>query len=97
METGGGRRKALLVDALECLEESDFKKFKSKLRDVKVPQGKNIPRGRLENADRLDLVELLVQFYEEKADTIMINILEDMGCKKIASNLSKGMDVLNHN
>uniref|UniRef100_A0A670Z9K6 Pyrin domain-containing protein n=1 Tax=Pseudonaja textilis TaxID=8673 RepID=A0A670Z9K6_PSETE len=86
-----------MVDALERLEERDIKMFKSKLRDVAVPRGKKIPRGRLENADRLDLVELLVEFYEEKAATLMITILEDMGCKKNASNLSKGMDVLKHN
>ncbi|XP_026529100.1 NACHT, LRR and PYD domains-containing protein 3-like [Notechis scutatus] len=89
MDTEGGKMKDLLVDALECLEERDIKMFKSKLRDVAVPRGKKIPRGRLENADRLDLVELLVEFYEEKAATLMITILEDMGCKKNASNLSK--------
>ncbi|XP_034297078.1 NACHT, LRR and PYD domains-containing protein 3-like isoform X2 [Pantherophis guttatus] len=89
MDTGGRKMKDLLVDALECLEERDIKKFKFKLRDATVPQGKNIPRGRLENADRLDLVELLVEFYEQKAARLMITILEDMGCKKNASNLSK--------
>ncbi|KAM3846422.1 NACHT, LRR and PYD domains-containing protein 3-like isoform 2-T3 [Vipera latastei] len=89
MDTGGGKMKDLLVDALERLEERDIKLFKSKLRYVAAPRGKNIPRGRLENADRLDLVELLVEFYEEKASTLMITILEDMGCKKNASNLSK--------
>ncbi|KAK9406359.1 NACHT LRR and PYD domains-containing protein 3-like [Crotalus adamanteus] len=89
MATGGGKMKNLLVDALERLEEKDIKLFKSKLRCVAAPWGKNIPRGRLENADRLDLVELLVEFYEEKAATLMIAILEDMGFKKNASNLSK--------
>ncbi|XP_039189962.1 NACHT, LRR and PYD domains-containing protein 3-like isoform X1 [Crotalus tigris] len=89
MATGGGKMKDLLVDALERLEEKDIKLFKSKLRCVAAPWGKNIPRGRLENADRLDLVELLVEFYEEKAATLMIAILEDMGFKKNASNLSK--------
>ncbi|ETE70880.1 NACHT, LRR and PYD domains-containing protein 12, partial [Ophiophagus hannah] len=82
MDTEGGKMKDLLVDALERLEERDIKLFKSKLRDVAAPQGKKIPRGRLENADQLDLVELLVEFYEEKAATLMITILEGMGYKK---------------
>ncbi|XP_070594976.1 NACHT, LRR and PYD domains-containing protein 3-like [Erythrolamprus reginae] len=89
MDTGGRKLKSLLLNALECLEEGDFKKLKCKLRDVPVPQGKSIPRGRLEKADRMDLMELLVEFYEEKAATLMITILEDIGCKKNASNLSK--------
>ncbi|XP_007437864.1 NACHT, LRR and PYD domains-containing protein 3-like [Python bivittatus] len=89
MDTGGGKMKDLLVDALEHLEKKDIKMFKSKLRHVAAPRGKNIPRGRMENADCLDLVELLVEFYEEKAATLMITILEDMGFKKTASYLSK--------
>ncbi|XP_063148090.1 NACHT, LRR and PYD domains-containing protein 3-like [Candoia aspera] len=89
MDTGGGKMKDLLVDALEQLEEGDIKLFKSKLRHVAAPQGKNIPRGRLENADCLDLVDLLVEFYEEKVAILMITVLEDMGFKKTASHLSK--------
>lgn len=85
--------KDLMLDALEDLGEEEFKKFKFKLRTTAAPGDKNIPLGRLEKADQQLLVELLVEFYENKAPAIMVVVLEDIGLKKNASKLTKGMNL----
>ncbi|KAM6159432.1 NACHT, LRR and PYD domains-containing protein 6 [Rhynchocyon petersi] len=51
----------LLLTALEDLSQEQLKRFRHKLRNAS--EGRNIPWGRLENADAIDLVERLVEFY----------------------------------
>ncbi|XP_006893395.1 PREDICTED: NACHT, LRR and PYD domains-containing protein 6 [Elephantulus edwardii] len=52
----------LLLAALEDLSQEQLKRFRHKLRGA--PEGsRSIPWGRLENADAIDLVERLVEFY----------------------------------
>lgn len=82
----------LMLDALDDLGEEDFNKLKFKLRTTAAPGDKNIPLGRLEKADRQLLVELLVEFYENKAPGVMVVVLEDIGLKKNASELTKVLE-----
>ncbi|KYO42532.1 hypothetical protein Y1Q_0020515 [Alligator mississippiensis] len=50
-----------LLEALEDLEEQKFKEFMFKLDDIPVKEDcRNIPRGQLEKADRLDLTNMLI-------------------------------------
>uniref|UniRef100_A0A8C3RWJ6 NACHT, LRR and PYD domains-containing protein 3 n=1 Tax=Chelydra serpentina TaxID=8475 RepID=A0A8C3RWJ6_CHESE len=51
---------------LEDLEKKDFKKFRHKLSDFRYEGVKRkIPRGKLENADEMDVASLLIEFYGE--------------------------------
>ncbi|XP_030065462.1 apoptosis-associated speck-like protein containing a CARD [Microcaecilia unicolor] len=82
-----------LVDCLEELEASQLKKFKRKLNEVDLEEGfDNIPRGQLENADPLDIADLLISFYrEEYGSRITMNILESINEKKVAEKLKKAL------
>lgn len=93
MASGGAVVQDLLLDALEDLGQEEFEKLKFKLRTTAVPGGKNIPLGRLEKAKREELVELIVEFYEDKAVALIVTIFEDIGLKYNASKLSGGMDI----
>ncbi|XP_022614850.1 NLR family CARD domain-containing protein 3-like [Seriola dumerili] len=56
--------KQILLMTLEDLGAEDFKKFKWFLQQKEVLEGfPSIPRTRLENADRMDTVDLMVQTY----------------------------------
>lgn len=83
----------LLLAALEDLRQDEFEKFKFKLRTATAPGSRNIPRGRLDMAKRLNLAELLVEFYEDKAAALVVSIFEEIGLKYNASKLIKGMHV----
>lgn len=79
----------LLLAALEDLRQDEFEKFKFKLRTATAPGSRNIPRGRLDMAKRLNLAELLVEFYEDKAAALVVSIFEEIGLKYNASKLIK--------
>ncbi|KAL8212251.1 UNVERIFIED_CONTAM: hypothetical protein K2H54_041313 [Gekko kuhli] len=89
MASGGAVVQDLLLDALEDLGQEEFEKLKFKLHTTAVPGGKNIPLGRLEKAKREELVELMVEFYEDKAVALIVTIFEDIGLKYNASKLSE--------
>ncbi|XP_066472135.1 NACHT, LRR and PYD domains-containing protein 3-like [Tiliqua scincoides] len=87
MESGGVMMQDLLLAALEDLGQEAFEKFKFKLRTAATPGLRSIPLGRLEKAKRLNLAELLVEFYEDKAAALVVAIFEDIGLKYNASKL----------
>ncbi|XP_060096067.1 NACHT, LRR and PYD domains-containing protein 3-like isoform X2 [Heteronotia binoei] len=89
MASGGATVQDLLLDALEDLGQEEFEKLKFKLRTAAIPGGKNIPLGRLEKAKREELVELMVEFYEDNAVALIVTIFEDIGLKYNASKLTE--------
>ncbi|XP_032640934.1 apoptosis-associated speck-like protein containing a CARD [Chelonoidis abingdonii] len=75
-----------LVDTLEELGQDQFKKFKTKLNTFPVREGySNIPRGRLEKADALDVCDKLISFYrEEYAVEVTVEVLTDINERELA-------------
>uniref|UniRef100_A0A8C3SBX9 NACHT, LRR and PYD domains-containing protein 3 n=1 Tax=Chelydra serpentina TaxID=8475 RepID=A0A8C3SBX9_CHESE len=53
----------LLLSALDNLPQENFERFKDKLAHSDFEGKDNIPRGRLENADRIHTKNLLMEFY----------------------------------
>ncbi|TFJ96962.1 opsin-5-like [Platysternon megacephalum] len=78
-----------LENVLEELEEMDFKKFKVKLNQAQPPSGcSNIPRGRLERADYLDVCSLMISYYLETGAIQMAKqVLEDINQRHLAAKL----------
>ncbi|KAF7238774.1 Apoptosis-associated speck-like protein containing a CARD [Varanus komodoensis] len=81
-----------LVAALEDLADDELKKFKGKLHELPVREGyDNIPRGRLQKADALDLSDLLVSYYTEGyAVEVAAAALGAVNCKPQAERLRRG-------
>ncbi|XP_030418412.1 apoptosis-associated speck-like protein containing a CARD isoform X3 [Gopherus evgoodei] len=80
-----------LVDTLEELGQDQFKKFKTKLNAFPVREGYgNIPRGRLEKADALDVCDKLISFYrEEYAVEVTVEVLTDINERELAARLRR--------
>ncbi|XP_066486480.1 uncharacterized protein [Tiliqua scincoides] len=87
-----------LTGALENLQTENLKKFKAKLNEVHVKKGcANIPRGLLEKADVLDLVNRLLSYYGEKyAVQVTVNVLKIINCKDQAEKLHKDTTKMMH-
>ncbi|XP_063157478.1 NACHT, LRR and PYD domains-containing protein 1a allele 5-like isoform X2 [Candoia aspera] len=78
-----------LEEALEGLMQAELRMFKAKLHQFPVKSGyDNIPKGRLEKADALDLSELLVGYYgEDYALEVTAAVLSESNCKPQAKRL----------
>ncbi|XP_067396472.1 NACHT, LRR and PYD domains-containing protein 6 [Emydura macquarii macquarii] len=80
----------ILLQVLEDLEKKDFKKFKHKLSDFDYEGKRKIPRSKLENADEMDVANLLIQFYgEDSAANVAIEIFDKIGLKNYAVELQE--------
>ncbi|KAJ7314127.1 hypothetical protein JRQ81_006065 [Phrynocephalus forsythii] len=81
-----------LLDALDDLTEDELRRFKGKLREFPVQEGySNIPRGRLERADAVDLADLLLQYYTEaEAPQVAAGVLKAVSCQRQAEQLLLG-------
>ncbi|PIO28683.1 hypothetical protein AB205_0166880 [Aquarana catesbeiana] len=65
----------LIIYSLQDLIECDFKRFKDKLSDFSYEDKLPIPRGKLENADRITTKNLLIDTYgEEGALDVTIHV-----------------------
>ncbi|KAK1152954.1 hypothetical protein AOXY_G30690 [Acipenser oxyrinchus oxyrinchus] len=82
-------RKDDIIETLEELLQDDLKRFKSKLNDIRLEEGyQNIPRGRLERADRIDIVELVIGYYgEQKAGPVVVKVLKAINQVELAARL----------
>uniref|UniRef100_K7FTD3 NACHT, LRR and PYD domains-containing protein 3 n=1 Tax=Pelodiscus sinensis TaxID=13735 RepID=K7FTD3_PELSI len=79
-----------MAEELEDLEKKDFKRFRHKLSDFRYEGKRKVPRGKLENADEMDVANILVEFYgEEKAVTVTIEIFDKIGLRNSSVKLQE--------
>ncbi|KAM7163309.1 uncharacterized protein RBU57_008958 [Macrochelys suwanniensis] len=78
-----------LQETLDELESENVKRFKSKLKNMDLPEGyKRIPSGMLEKADSLTVRELLVQYYKmDGAVEVAIQALKGINQNALAEKL----------
>ncbi|MGH0130869.1 UNVERIFIED_CONTAM: hypothetical protein FKN15_043891 [Acipenser sinensis] len=58
--------KDLILKELEELLQEEYRRFTWKLRDVGLKEGyKHIPKSQLENAERIDVVDKMIDFYSD--------------------------------
>lgn len=89
MEPRATAARELLLGVLEDLSQEQLKRFRHKLRDERV-DGRSIPWGRLEGADTLDLVKLLVHFYgPERALDVAQKTLKRADVRDVAAQLKE--------
>uniref|UniRef100_W5MBX3 PYD and CARD domain containing n=1 Tax=Lepisosteus oculatus TaxID=7918 RepID=W5MBX3_LEPOC len=78
-----------ILETLEDLEEKDLKKFKNKLCDREGEP--KVPRGRVQKADAIDLVNLLVSYFTERgAAEVAIEVLRAINLNQEADELKNG-------
>lgn len=66
-----------LLNTLQDLSEEQFKLFKFYVKEDGVLEGcSRIPEAKVEKADRVDMVELMVQQYHDRAQRVTLNVLE---------------------
>ncbi|XP_034275692.1 apoptosis-associated speck-like protein containing a CARD [Pantherophis guttatus] len=77
-----------LEETLKDLTEDELRKFKANLHEFPVKDGyDNIPRGRLQKADALDLSDLLFAYYIDYAVEVTAAVLRRCQCKPQAEKL----------
>ncbi|XP_030014307.1 uncharacterized protein LOC115435834 [Sphaeramia orbicularis] len=81
--------KESLLKILVNLIDGDFKMFKWFLTIEELP----IPVSKLENADRMDTVDLMVQVYYTNTQSVTVRVLEKMDRTDLVKKLSKGLPV----
>ncbi|XP_076145875.1 NACHT, LRR and PYD domains-containing protein 3-like [Alosa pseudoharengus] len=77
-------------ETLDDLSDVDLKRFKSICRD-----NYKIPWGKLEKADRDDIVEQMVQKYCEDSDDVMLKILRIMKNNQLVTDLERKLGKVN--
>ncbi|XP_027135453.1 NLR family CARD domain-containing protein 3 [Larimichthys crocea] len=78
-----------LLEILENLNEKVFKKFKWYLQKKEILEGfPPVPKSRLENADRIDTVDRMVEIYSTNTMKVARMLLERMDENDLVGNLS---------
>ncbi|XP_036593752.1 apoptosis-associated speck-like protein containing a CARD [Trichosurus vulpecula] len=85
------RGRDLILEALDNLTEDEFKRFKNKLRTVPLREGYcHLPRGPLQDLDRVDLTDKIVSYYLEGYGTeLTLRVLQDIGMQEEAVRLQQ--------
>ncbi|CAM2115016.1 unnamed protein product [Caretta caretta] len=81
----------LLLETLEELGKDDLKRFKWKLKEIKVEnQYNNIPWGKLETARPVDVAKELLNYYGEHYRVeVTIQVLRSIHRRDLADRLTK--------
>ncbi|KAK2918383.1 NACHT, LRR and PYD domains-containing protein 12-like [Channa argus] len=78
-----------ILDTLDDLGEEEFERFRWSLLQVECPEGQSLKRGRLDKANKWDIVDLLVQTYElPGALELTINVLKTIPRNDLVQRLS---------
>ncbi|XP_053881940.1 NACHT, LRR and PYD domains-containing protein 3-like [Malaclemys terrapin pileata] len=78
----------LLVSAFDNLLQDDFKRFRDKLSHSDFKGKGTIPRGQLENADKIDTKNLLMKFYgAETAVDVTVDVFIQLNLRDAAEKL----------
>ncbi|XP_070622860.1 NACHT, LRR and PYD domains-containing protein 3-like isoform X2 [Erythrolamprus reginae] len=91
-----------LYTALNKLREDQFKDFKWRLEYIDYNGQENIPRASLEKAKQREVVDFLIQYYEEDAVDVCISVLQKSNIRDVAKTLEEigqkvsGVDVDAH-
>ncbi|KAK9410169.1 hypothetical protein NXF25_001344 [Crotalus adamanteus] len=80
-----------LRKALNALEENPFEDFKWTLKCINHNGKENIPISSLEKATRLEVVDLLIQYYKEDAVDVCIIVLQQSNINNVARNLEEAL------
>lgn len=79
--------KKLMIETLEKLVGEELKVFIWHLWNGAGPDIEPISRSKIENADRYDVVDIMVQQYSDNAGTIAVKVLKNMKQMDHAQNL----------
>ncbi|KAK2909482.1 hypothetical protein Q8A67_005319 [Cirrhinus molitorella] len=79
--------KNAISDILEHLLSAEFKKFVWHLWNGVAPDIEPIPRAALENADRQDVADRMVQKYTTNAGTVAVQVLCNINQNDLAKRL----------
>ncbi|NP_001104231.1 uncharacterized protein isoform X1 [Danio rerio] len=86
--------KTEILDVLDELREREFKDFKWRLSNKETLEN-SIPRGKLENADRQDVVDYMEQhFGTSEAGKVAVRLLHSMNQNNLAEQLKKTLAVV---
>ncbi|KAM9305368.1 apoptosis-associated speck-like protein containing a CARD [Gastrophryne carolinensis] len=81
-----------MCDALLNLESKDLKRFRNKLNDWTIKEGyEKIPRGTLEGKDADDVVTLMLDYYEDYAPELMVDVLIAINQRNVAKQLQEDL------
>ncbi|XP_034956717.2 NACHT, LRR and PYD domains-containing protein 3-like [Zootoca vivipara] len=90
MEDSGEPLEDALLFALDNLSEENFKRFKNKLCFLKMEGRAKIPRNKLESADTMDTVWLLLEAYgQDGAWEVAVAVLKAVSLLDSATRLQK--------
>uniref|UniRef100_G3PJT8 Pyrin domain-containing protein n=1 Tax=Gasterosteus aculeatus TaxID=69293 RepID=G3PJT8_GASAC len=79
-----------ILKTLEQLKEEDFQRFKWYLKNNSSPEDpRSIPPCDLQNADRMNTVDLMVRCYDTDSVQVAVKVLEEMQMNDLAEKLSK--------
>ncbi|XP_062414920.1 NLR family CARD domain-containing protein 3-like [Pungitius pungitius] len=79
-----------ILSILKELKEEDYKEFKWHLENHPSPEDpRSIPPCDLQNADRMDTVDLIVRCYDTDSVQVTMKVLEEMKMNDLAKKLSK--------
>ncbi|XP_073341132.1 uncharacterized protein [Pagrus major] len=77
-----------LLETLEDFSPGDLEKFKHVLLNTEMKEGQEIPRHRLETADRVQTVELMVELYGQQSEEVIREVFNKMNRRDLVQRLS---------